>query len=227
LSDTLYPAMPSWPTLPELRYDAIKQAVRDYYTINVITQMHMHVGSHVDVQLHSIVGGKSLDNYPLDRYMGEGLVLDFRQKGPGEEITPADFREFDSSIREGDVVMLCTDWHKKRGFNPDYLYRWPFPNPGACRHLVERKVKAVGTEAMSIAGWGESVATQGPVTKHSSIEIHNILLEKDIVIIEGLSHLDEVLGRDRSKRAFFVFAPINFAGTEGGPCRAMAFLSDE
>ncbi len=226
LSQSLYPGMPSWPTLPDLRFEAVKKAARDVYTINVITQMHMHIGTHVDVPLHSIEEGKSVEQYSIERYVGEGVVLDFTVKKPAEEITGQDLLAYSDSIKPGDVVMLCTDWSKQRGLNSDYLYKWPYLGITGCRFLLEKKVKAVGTEGMSIAGWTETVAAQGPVSKYSSVEIHNMFLEKDIIIIEGLSNLSEVLADRKTARVFFAFAPLNFVGAEGAPCRAMAFDID-
>jgi len=224
LSDTLYPGMPSWPTLPDLRFEAIKRAVRDLYTIHAITRMHMHVGAHVDVPLHSIPEGKSIDQYEVEKYTGEGVVLDFTMKKPGEEIAQQDLERYTHEINQNDVVMLCTMWSRKIGFNSDYLYKWPYLGTEGCKFLVEKGVKAVGTEAMSIAGWSDTVPTQGPVSKYSSVEVHNLLLEKDILIIEGLSNLHKVLDGKKSNRAFFIFAPLNFVGTEAAPSRAMALI---
>jgi arylformamidase len=224
LSTSLYVGMPSWQTNPELLFGPVKKAARDIFTLNVITQMHMHTGTHVDAPLHSLAGGKTIDSYPIENFIGSGIVLDFRAKGPGEEITAQDLRVYDSSIKKLDVVMLCTDWHKRRGMNADYLYKWPFLGESGAKFLVEKRIKAVGTEGMSIAGWTDTVPAQGPVTKYSSSMIHNLLLENDILVIEELSNLSEVLGSNRSTRAFFTFAPIRFVGTEASPCRAVAFI---
>ena len=225
LSTTLYVGMPSWQTNPTLEFGPIKKAVRDFFTLNVITQMHMHTGTHVDAPLHSLPEGKTIDKYSLESFMGEGAVVDLRSKEPGEEITREDLDKFSDAIMEGDVVMLCTDWFKRRGLNSDYLYKWPFLGESGCNYLARKKVKAVGTEGMSIAGWTDTVPAQGPVTKYSSAVIHNMLLEKDVLVIEELSNLDKVLESHNTARAFFVFAPIRFLGVEAAPCRAYAFLS--
>jgi len=227
LSQTLYNGMPSWQTNPDLKYGPIQKAARDIFNVTVINQMHMHTGAHVDVPLHSVQEGKTIEQYPIDRYIGEGVVLDFRGKKPAEEISEEDIKTYEDSISKGDVVMLCTDWSKKRGYNSDYLYKWPFLSVPACELLVERKVKAVGTEGLSIAGWTGNVPAQGPVTKTSSADIHNALLEKDVLIIEGLSNLGEILEGKKVARAFFVFAPLNFVGTEAAPCRAFAMIYDD
>jgi kynurenine formamidase len=203
----------------------MKRAARDLSNVTIITQMHMHVGTHVDTPLHSIPEGKTVDSYPLSRFMGEGIVLDFRGKGAGKEITAEDFASYREKIRRRDIVMLCTDWSKKRRFSKDYLYRWPYLGKTACNFLTSRKIHAVGTEGMSIAGWSSTgVKAQAPIPNYSANEIHSMLLRRDILIIEGLSNLSDVLRSEKTKRAFFVFAPINFRGSEAAPCRAMAFL---
>ncbi len=124
-----------------LKYEPIKKAARDIFNVTVINQMHMHAGAHVDVPLHSVQEGKTVEQYPIDRYIGEGVVLDFRRKRPAEEITEEDIRIYEDSISDEDVVMLCTDWSKKRGYNSDYLYKWPYLGVPACNFLAERKVK--------------------------------------------------------------------------------------
>jgi arylformamidase len=226
LSQNLFPAMPSWQTEPELKYGAVKKVVRDGSNVTLITQMSMHMGTHVDAPLHSIQEGRTIDQYALERFMGEGVVIDLREKTPGQEITEADLKSFDSAITDRDIVFMCTDWSKRRGLNADYLYRWPYLGQAGCRYLVKKGIRAVGTESMSIAGWSGSVPTQGPISKYPASEIHRILLEAEILVIEGLSNLGAVLGEKKHRRAFLVFAPLNFVGSEASPCRAFAFLDN-
>lgn len=71
--------------------------------------------------------------------MGEGVVLDFRKKRAGEEITGKDVAVYKDAIRQGDAVMLCTNWSKKRGFNLDYLYKWPYLGKTGCEFLTRKK----------------------------------------------------------------------------------------
>ncbi|MEM3267272.1 MAG: hypothetical protein QXR69_01120, partial [Conexivisphaerales archaeon] len=58
----------------------------------------------------------------------------------------------------------------------------------------------------------------------SSADIHNMLLQKGIVIIEGLANLSYLIDKKKDRRALFVFAPVKFTGVEGAPCRALALL---
>ena len=49
-------------------------------------------------------------------------------------------------------------------------------------------------------------------------QVHKILLKAEIVIVEGLAHLNK-LKRDR---VFFIAAPLKIKGRDGSPVRAMA-----
>ncbi|NJM37110.1 MAG: hypothetical protein HC845_04120 [Akkermansiaceae bacterium] len=48
--------------------------------------------------------------------------------------------------------------------------------------------------------------------------IHQILLEANITIVEGLTHLDAL----SQEQVFFVAAPLKIEGGDGCPCRAFA-----
>ena len=180
LSNTLYREMPSWPTLPSLKYEYIAWAARDFYTMTLITQMTTHTGTHVDAPAHFIPDGKTVDQIPIEGYVGEGVVLDLSYKKAGEEIVPEDLKQYDSEIKEGEVVMLHTNWDKKRGLNKEYLFMWPHLGVEAAKYLVSKKIKAVGINGLSIGGWADEVPTQGPIAKSSPTEVHQILLKAGI-----------------------------------------------
>ena len=217
--------MPGWPTLPLLQYEPTAFAAREGYTMHVIRQMHTHTGTHIDAPLHFIEGGKAVDHVPIEKFAGEGVVLDLSYKRAGEEINELDLKAFDGEIRSGDVVLLHTGWDKKRGFTSEYLFEWPYLVESGAKYLVEKKVKAVGTDGLSIGGWDFEVPAHGPIAKKGSpFQTHRILLENDIIIIEEMRNLDKILEGRRTGKAYFIFAPIAIQGAEGGPCRAIALI---
>lgn len=216
--------MVSWPTLPSLMYEHTAIAAKDLYTMTVITRMTTHTGTHIDVQAHFIPGGKTIEDYPIESFMGDGVVLDLSWKKPGEEISVEDLKRYEDDIREGDVVMLCTNWDKKDRYTNEYLFQWPHLGIDSAKYLVSKRIKAVGIDALSIGGWMDTVPGQGPVAKSSPVEVHRILLGADIIIIEELRGLDEVLHGKKTARAFFVFAPLKLSDAEGSPCRAFALI---
>lgn len=48
LSQDLYPGMLGWQTSPDLRYEPMKRVARDRSNVTIVTQMHLHIGTHVD-----------------------------------------------------------------------------------------------------------------------------------------------------------------------------------
>ncbi|MBS7611126.1 cyclase family protein [Candidatus Bathyarchaeota archaeon] len=225
LSQVLYNCMPSWPTQPNLLYEMLSNVARDGNTMHMIRQMTTHSGTHIDAPLHFIVGGKSTDQLPIDAFAGEGLVVDLSYKKAGEPITINDLKAYENEIRLGDVLMLHTGWDKKFGFNPEYLFEWPYVIEETAEYLVEKKIKALGVDTLSVGGWDGQLPGHGPVAVEGSpARVHRILLGAGIILIESLRNLNSVLDGRKYRRAYFIYAPIAFKDSDGGPCRALAMI---
>ena len=48
-----------------------------------------HAGTHVDAPIHIVPNGKSIDELPLDAFVGTGAVISVKKNG-GEEVTAKD-----------------------------------------------------------------------------------------------------------------------------------------
>ncbi|WP_258083895.1 cyclase family protein [Thermococcus thermotolerans] len=103
---------------------------RDGYYMNAL-KLGEHSGTHVDAPAHFIPGGKTVDEMPLDRFVGKGIVVDVRN-GDGEV-------KLDEIPDEGyfdRVVLFLTGGREL--------------SPEVALFLVAEGAKAVGTDAMSI-----------------------------------------------------------------------------
>jgi len=162
---------------------------------------------------------------PIDNFVGEGLTVDLSYKKPREAITIDDLKVYENEIKPGDVLMLYTGWDKKFGFNPEYLFEWPYVIEETAEYLVEKKIKALGVDTLSVGGWDGQLPGHGPVTaKGSPARTHRILLGAGIILIESLRNLDLVLDGRKHRRAYFIYAPVAFKDADGGPCRALAMI---
>ncbi len=103
---------------------------RDGYYMNVL-KMGEHTGTHVDAPAHFIPGGKTIDEMPLERFAGEGLLVDVR-KGEGE----VRLDEIPDEGYFGRIILFLTGGRE--------LF------PEVALFLVAEGAKAVGTDAMSI-----------------------------------------------------------------------------
>jgi len=224
LSHRLFNDMPSYPSLPKFRISHLKVVDKDGSTVSIITSMHTHMGTHIDLPLHVLPGSKSLDDYGLKDLSGEGVVIDLTYKKEGEEITEEDLAKYRNRIKRGKMLFLFTGWSKKRGLTPTYMFKWPYLNEEAARFLVRRGIKLLGTDGLSVGGWSGKAVSGESTTLSSSRRVHRTLLEAGILLAEEVANLDKILKGNKVVEAFFIIAPLPIKGAEASPCRIISIV---
>jgi kynurenine formamidase len=223
LSNPICEGIPTYPKFPSVRCEATDWAARDGFTMEHL-EMRTHTATHVDSPIHFIPEGKTLDDYPVSKFMGPGVALDLTPKEPEEAITVEDLERFDGEIDAVDVVMLYTGWDDYHGNTSEYAFEFPYLTGEAAQWLADRDLDAVGTDGASVGGWVGKVPAHGPATDVGADESHVPLLENDIIPIEELRNLDQVLQGEDTRRADFFYPPLRLQGTSGSSARAFAFL---
>ena len=189
-----------------------------------------HAGTHVDAPWHyaSTSEGKparKIDELPVEWFFSDGVVLDFRHKGPGEKIEVEDLEEalakIGYSLKPLDIVMIMTGRDEHLG-SPDY-----FLQPGLTRSstlwLVEQGIKVIGIDAYSLDRNFGAIADEFRETGDGKLlwEAHFAGIEREYCQIEKLANL----GRIPRPFGFKVSClPIKIEGGSGGWCRAVAFI---
>jgi arylformamidase len=161
-----------------------------------------HTGTHVDAPRHFIRRGRGIDRVDLERFIGQAWVADLRGVNGG--ITASDLGR--ARIPRGNQrVLLRTSnsrwWHPARRFRTDFVYL----APDGADWLVERSVKLVGIDYLSIEGYG----IPGAPT-------HKRLLGAGIPILEGLD-----LFMVRPGRWQMAALPLRIVDGDGGLTRAV------
>jgi arylformamidase len=171
----------------------------------------LHAGTHIDAPAHKLKNGKTISDYPLERFQGDSVVIDLYDKKPGSEILIDDLYPYSKKISEGDNILLCTGWGLKKngGDKDEYIYNSPWLGAKACRFLIEKKVNAVGIDHFSIGGLkSENVAVP-----------HDLLLSADILIFEDLMLPKLLLEKEKWYIAAF---PVFLGSTSGSFARIVA-----
>ena len=84
-------------------------------------EMLLHTGSHVDFLRHVQEDGETAVDVGLDRVFGQALIADLSYIDANHAITVEDLEALDLNIREGDIVLVRTDWTEKHWGNfPTY-----------------------------------------------------------------------------------------------------------
>ena len=81
-----------------------------------ITHMEtiVHMGSHVDAPRHFYADGPGMDEIPLERMTGQGVVIRL-EKAINEEIGVDDLAAARPRIEPGDIVAIDTGWSGRWG----------------------------------------------------------------------------------------------------------------
>ena len=114
-----------------------------YYAQNLQTQMivaqridtALHVGTHFDGAMHATDNRKGdMASLPLDYVVNRGVVVDISGKmSDWAVITPDIIESAGADIREGDILILHTGWHRHYEGQPQqdlvkYFCYHPGPN---------------------------------------------------------------------------------------------------
>jgi arylformamidase len=178
---------------------------------------YSHTGSHVDAPLHVIKGGRGIGELQLDEVMGTAIILDLTQVGTREPITPALLAPHDTDIREGDIVVLRTDWTDKYWPSNEYWLDSPYLTEEGAIWLAERRPKAIAVDFL------EEWASRLVDVKAEDFVADVALLSRGVLLIKGLIGL----GQLTKSRVQLFAAPVKFCSpVEGSPARIFAIEED-
>jgi arylformamidase len=191
--------MVNWPGDPPVRFShALSMERGDPCTVSLL-ELGAHTGTHMDAPAHFVPGGRGIDDMPPDASVGPARVIlvHDRESVKVDELVG-------HSLQPGDRVLLKTYnseycWEAD-GFVEDFVYL----SAPAARYLVERQVRLVGIDYLSVGGFNAD-----------GQETHRALLDAGIWIIEGLD-----LKRVPPGRVELVCLPLKIAGGDGAPARA-------
>lgn len=177
----------------------------------------LHTGSHVDSNLHCFPDGETTAEMSLDRVIGTALVVDCTDVGESQPVTVQHLERYADRIRPGDIVLLRTGWTDRMwGRFPEFFTTSPYLDVEAARWLAGREIKAVGFDFF------EEYCARLPDFGSEDFIVHKILLERRIVLFEGVTNL----GVLPSERVEF-FAPFyKIANSEGAGARFFAIVED-
>jgi arylformamidase len=166
-----------------------------------------HSGTHMDAASHLVADGRTIDQYPLERFVVDAYVVHL-DAGPLAALEWDDISGRLPADLSGAAVLLHTGWDREWG--GDAMGRHPYLTTGAARSLADAGVALVGTDALNVDG-----------TDEPSTAAHEALLGADVLIVENLTNLG-VLDGGRAYRCAFV--PLKLLGADGSPVRAFAWV---
>jgi arylformamidase len=197
ISVTIVPKLAAFPGDPVIEIEPTGDASHPFH----LTRIHLgsHTGTHIDAPTHLLKDGATVDAIPLSTLIGPCRVVDLRNLS--QPISADDLA--DLHLTDTRRLLLRTDnselWKRK-----DFSESYTGLTASAAVHLVKLGIQLVGIDYLSI----EPFAGEG--------EVHRILLEAGVVILEGLDLTDVKAGDFE-----LICLPLKLTGIDGAPCRAV------
>ena len=176
---------------------------KDGYDLSRL-EMGSHSGTHIDVPAHFFPDGATTEAAPLETLVGPAWVADCTDIALGEGISVA---HLEALHLQGEVGRIVFKTRNSELWSRDYFQmRAVFLQPDAAQWLVERQVRAVGFDYLSVEKYG----SHGYPT-------HRALLGAGVVIVEGL----DLTGVPADRSYDLVCLPLKAPGLDGAPARAI------
>ena len=218
-----------WPTAKPFELEVVsaqRTPAGYYYAANNFSAAE-HGGTHLDAPIHFAEGKWSTDQIPIERLVGQTIVVDV-QSGADSS---ADYRVDSAAIERWErehgaispasIVLFRTGWSRRWPDRATYLgtsrtgrdaaadLHFPGIDSATARWLVDRKVKAVGIDTPSI-DYGQS----------TSFPTHQLLFAANIPAFENVANLHRLPPRG----SFVIALPMKIKGGSGGPLRIVAVV---
>jgi arylformamidase len=189
----------TYPSDPDISIVREKEIHLDHTLLHRFT-MGTHTGTHLDAPAHIIYGGKTLDAFPINSFMGQTVKVDINSINIMDKI--------DENING---IIFDTGWYKN--YNDAKIYfgsdRPKIPE-NIVKKAIELGVKFFGCDLPSV-----------DVSGSKDKPVHNALLGKDIIIYESLTNLDKIPTLTSFE---FYGLPLPFIGLDGSPVRAIGLI---
>lgn len=173
-------------------------------------QMGSQTGTHVDAPFHFDQDTARIDEVPIGRFMGRGVIVNATDLGARGRITWRHVEPVADQLEPGCIVLFHTGWSKHYG--TDTYFENPFLDADACRQLIARGVRTFGIDAINI--------DETPDATHpgEGFPVHHLIADVAGIICENLTNLDAI----GFANPLISLLPIALEAADGAPVRAVA-----
>lgn len=191
--------LPTYPHNTPFTLEPIKRMARGDSSNVSTLHMSAHTGTHVDAPRHFFDEGAGTEALPLELLVGRTRVIqiDSRTGVAAEDLASIDLSD--------DIRVLIKTHNSRLWGSPEFHTDYVGVTESGAKHLVERGIKVVGVDYLSVETF-----------KNPGAPAHHLLLGSGTIVIEGLD-LREV---DPGIYEMFCL-PLRVVGSDGAPARVV------
>ena len=208
LTHRIRPDMPVYPGTEQPRFIPANSYEKDGFR-ETLLQMYTHTGTHMDPPAHLFADRTTLDQFPIDQFIGKALVIDCRGLPEGAAIPMEAVRRYGEKAEQADFLLFNLGWDQRWGTDA-YFGDYPCIDDEVLDFIIGGKYKGIGFDVIGL----DPIADQH-LTWHKKL-----FSARDIVNIENLKNLDQC-GDDLF---WFSCFPLRIENCDGSPVRAVAWF---
>lgn len=206
LSHPLETGMPVFPGDPEVRIEPALAVPEDGVAVARL-DLGSHTGTHIDAPSHSVVGGATVDELPLEWLVGDARVLRVTDPRADTAYGIDDLAE-PLPERLPPAVLIATGWDTR--FGSDAAFAHPFVDADLAERLWGAGARVLGVDTLSPDSTPRAVSGAG-------LPVHEQWLGRGGAIVENLRGLGQLPANVRIS-----LLPLRIFGGDGSPIRAIA-----
>ncbi len=201
ISLTISSDLPVWPGDPPYQIEHIAEIASGDGTNTSQVHMSVHMGTHVDAPDHFLGNGNTVENLSINTMTGRAYVLHLPEVNL---ITASILEHAEIPPRTRRILFKTRNSDFWKNGEKQFQTGFTALDADAAQYLVDRGVKLVGIDYLSIAPY------------QNGRPAHEILLKAGVVILEGID-----LSRVTQGRYTLFCLPLKIAGSDGAPARAI------
>jgi len=197
ISPTISPRLAVWPG------DSVvsREVLQDMHAGGHITlstlRTTVHAGSHADAPSHYLRDGRTIDQQPIELYIGPCQVMHVHVQ-PGQAVTPA---MLPLAITQPRLLLATNTFRDPERWTENFA---PL-SVELIDHLHQHGVRLIGVDTPSVDAFTSR-----------ELPVHNRIAHYDMAILEGL-----VLHHITPGEYDLIALPLKLEGFDGSPVRAV------
>ena len=203
ISRPLFNGLAPWPGDTAFQFD-LKWKMAEGATVNVgAVTMGVHNGSHADAPFHFQQGARTIEQMPLETYLGDAVVVDLTAKFESDRARQITISDLESSMEAPRLLLKTGVWRDPKIF-PEWI---PVIAPDVAEWLGKQNVKLLGLDLPSVDPIEAKVLAN-----------HHALAAAGIAIVESLDLSEVAAGTYH-----FSALPLPISGGDAAPVRAIVW----
>lgn len=173
LTHSIKEKMPVYPGTEQPKLIPASNYEKDGFK-ETLLHMYSHTGTHVYPPAHLYPGRTTLDQLPVNQFIGKALVINCRMLKEGEFITMQHLNAYGEKLSKADFLLFNLGWDKYWN-QKAYFGRYPCLDYTALKFIIDGNYKGIGFDVI-----GLDPISDNNLTRHKMLFAHKDIINPEL-----------------------------------------------